>query len=275
MIDDSGLLTPAAFQGLVWEYYRAHGRYDLPWRQLSNDGSAAYEILVSELMLQQTQVARVVPKYQQFLQAFPTLQRLADAPIGDVLRVWSGLGYNRRAKYLQQAAQAIMRDHQGKIPDQAEQLVKLPGVGANTAGAVLAYAFNQPCVFVETNIRTVFIHHFFNDQTNVSDKIILELVAQTLVPDHPREWYWALMDYGAWLKQSVGNLNRQSKNYTRQSVFKGSRRQVRGQIIRLLGATPLRLDQLQGKVPDPRLAAVLEELLTEQLIRKQDNMYLL
>ena len=125
-------------QKLVQAYYRQHGRHDLPWRQTANDFFDPYEIMVSELMLQQTQVARVIPKYPSFLTAFPTVSRLAAAPLGAVLTAWSGLGYNRRAKYLQQAAQAIAG--RGTFPATGAELQRLPGVGVNTAAAIRAYA---------------------------------------------------------------------------------------------------------------------------------------
>ncbi len=268
MIDDK-----AAFQTLVWDFYNQRGRHDLPWRLLPADGSAAYQIMVSELMLQQTQVSRVIPKYQQFLTTFPSVRNLAGAPLGEVLRVWSGLGYNRRAKFLWQAAGQIVQDYQGELPASADELKKLPGLGANTAGAILAYAYNQPDIFVETNIRTVFIHHFFNDKTGIVDKTILKLVTETLDHEHPREWYWALMDYGAYLKQTVGNPSRQSKSCARQSKFAGSRRQIRGQVIRLLGDQPYSITDLQAQIPDPCLDEVIKELLAEELIHHRGHRY--
>lgn len=266
----------SAFRETVWDYYRAHGRHDLPWRLPESDDSFdPYKIMVSELMLQQTQVGRVLPKYQLFLERFPTVADLAAAPLGEVLRVWSGLGYNRRAKFLHQAAQRAQADYGGTFPQTVPALVKLPGIGPNTAGALLAYAFNQPVVFIETNIRTVFIHHYFNDHEAVADKEILALVAKTLDHEHPREWYWALMDYGAYLKQAVGNLNRQSRSYARQSAFHGSRRQIRGQVIRLLGQGPQTRARLAEQIADDRLAEVLAELIQEQLIRRNSRYYLL
>ncbi len=260
--------TRELFTETVWEYYRHHGRHDLPWRQPEADGSfKPYKILVSELMLQQTQVSRVIPKYQQFLEAFPTVTRLAAAPLGQVLKAWSGLGYNRRAKFLHQAVRQIARA--GAFPQTLPGLTRLPGVGPNTAGAILAYAFNQPAIFLETNIRTAYIHHFFSDQISIADKAILELVRATLDTKNPRQWYWALMDYGSYLKQTAGNPNRRSKSYSKQSTFHGSRRQIRGQVIRLLANGPLTQTDLQEQIPDERLKSVLDELLTEQLIQKQ------
>lgn len=270
MIDDN---TKRRFQAEVWDYYQAHGRHDLPWRQPQGDTFDAYRVAVSELMLQQTQVSRVIPKYHQFLEYFPTVQDLASAPLGDVLRVWSGLGYNRRAKFLWQAARQVVRDYQGIFPKELNELIKLPGIGSNTAGAILAYGYGRPAVFVETNIRTVYIHHFFRDRTDVPDKAILGLVAETMDTEHPREWYWALMDYGSYLKQSVGNLSRLSKTYAKQSTFQGSRRQIRGQVLQLLGVGPRTITELRSRIPDKRLAAVLDDLLSEELVRCRGKTY--
>lgn len=262
----------AAFQESVWGAYRAYGRPHLPWRLPSADGSFdPYHIMVSELMLQQTQVARVVPKYTMFLRQFPTVQALAAASLGDVLRAWQGLGYNRRAKYLWQAAQKVAEGR--RFPATLQELVRLPGIGPNTAGAILAYAYNQPVVFVETNIRTVYIHHFFADRTDVSDKETTQLIEQTLDREHPREFYWALMDYGTHLKTTIGNLNKASKHYAKQSKFHGSRRQLRGQVIRLLGERPLPLADLSAAVPDERLQSVLDDLVREGLVRQNQTVY--
>lgn len=226
-------------------------------------------------MLQQTQVARVIPKFNEFLINFPDLATLAAAPLSDVLKAWSGLGYNRRAKFLWQAASYVQTELQGVFPSTQPELIKLPGVGKNTAGAILAYAFNEPVVFVETNIRTVYIHHFFQDQTDVPDAAIQDLVAATLDREHPREFYWALMDYGSNLKQTVGNLSRHSKGYAKQSAFEGSRRQVRGQILRALADGPKNQQQLSTIVADDRLPEVLQDLLGEQLIQHSHGVWTL
>lgn len=262
----------ADFQATVWSFYRGSGR-DLPWRRPEPDGSFdPYKILVSEIMLQQTQVGRAIPKFHQFLERFPSFEALASVPLGDVLKLWSGLGYNRRAKFLWQAAKQVIDEHGGQLPATTAELVRLPGIGANTAGAVLAYAFNQPVVFIETNIRTVFIHHFFADQPGVTDRQILDLVAATL-PADARRWYWALMDYGSHLKQTGGNLNKLSKHYVKQSAFQGSRRQIRGQILRLLGEKTYTLASLQKAIIDERLTGVLGDLLAEGLIEKTARSY--
>jgi A/G-specific adenine glycosylase len=258
------------FVELLWDFYAHSKRADLLWRQPDKNGQFnPYKIMVSELMLQQTQVARVTQKYQEFLELFPTANALAAADLGDVLRAWQGLGYNRRAKFLWQAAQAIQVV--GEFPITLPELVKLPGIGPNTAGAILAYAYNEPVLFVETNVRSVYIHHFFADQEAVSDKQILEVLESTLDHENPREFYWALMDYGSHLKTTVGNAARASKHYAKQSAFNGSRRQVRGQVLRVLGIAAAPLKELQVAIPDDRLLGVLVDLQVEGLIHLQAN----
>jgi A/G-specific adenine glycosylase len=248
------------FQELIWRQGRELYR-DMPWRQNTDP----YHILVSELMLQQTQVDRVVPKFKQFIERFPTIQSLAGAPLADVLTIWSGLGYNRRAKFLHEAAKKA-RD---TLPGTKDELMALPGVGVNTAGAILAYSFNQPVVFIETNIRTVYFHHFFGDQALVSDKELAKIVKETLDRDHPREWYWALMDYGNFLKkQGAGALDK-SKHYKKQAPLKGSVREVRGLILKLLKTSDLTENELHQQLPqDERFAKALNGLLKDGLISR-------
>lgn len=188
-------MTDIEFQEVVWNYWREHGRQGLPWRE----EPSAYNVVVSELMLQQTQVERVVPKFLEFTEQFPDFSALASAPLSDVLIAWQGLGYNRRAKYLHELAKAVVR--LDGLPETLEELVKLPGIGKNTAGAILAYAFDQPVVYIETNIRTVYLHHFFADRFDVDDKELLPFIARTLDHSEPRAWYSALMDYGTFLKK--------------------------------------------------------------------------
>ena len=261
----------AGFIETVWDYYAHHGRHDLPWRIPEADGSFnPYKIVVSELMLQQTQVARAIPKYAAFLTRFPSARALAEAELGDVLRAWQGLGYNRRAKFLWQAAQRVVE--WGAFPHTVADLMRLPGVGANTAGAIAAYVFNQPAVFVETNIRSVYMYHFTRDDHIVSDDFIRDAVARTLDSEHPREFYWALMDYGTYLKTKVRN-NQQSKHYVKQSAFHGSKRQVRGQVLRLLSAQAYTSKQLAAAISDERLLLVLTELKQEGLIMQKKRTY--
>ncbi len=257
-------------------YYKRFGRHDLPWRQPDRNGNFdPYKIMVSEIMLQQTQVNRVIPKYHSFLKQFPNVRLLAEAPLGDVLRLWQGLGYNRRAKFLWQAAQVIYKEYNGRVPVIEAELVKLPGIGKNTAGAILAYAFNQPAIFIETNIRTVYIHHFFADQQAISDKELTPIITQTIDSKEPRVFYWALMDYGSYLKQTQGNFTRLSKAYTKQSRFHGSMRQIRGKVIRLLSIHSQTYEELQYVIQDKRLAEVLGALESEGMIAKNGASYLL
>lgn len=163
------------FKRKIDSYFKNHGR-DLPWRETDNP----YHILVSEIMLQQTQVDRVIDKYTLFIKTFPTLRSLAKAPLDKLLRTWQGLGYNRRALMLQKCAQQIVKEFKGVIPDTPELLEKLPGLGKATSASICAFAFNKPVIFIETNIRTVFIHEFFPKKKDVTDNELLPLVAQTL-----------------------------------------------------------------------------------------------
>jgi A/G-specific adenine glycosylase len=264
------------FLEILNRYYNDSGRHDMLWRQPEPDGSfSPYKILISEIMLQQTQVSRVAPKFLAFTSRFPTVHSLAQATLGEVLQLWSGLGYNRRAKYLLLAAQTVDREYSAIFPDNQVALQRLPGVGPNTAGAIMAYAFNQPVVYVETNIRTVLIHHFFKDETGIGDSAIKEVldgILQQLASDPgalpPREFYWAMMDYGAYLKKSVGNLNRDSAAYARQSTFYGSRRQVRGQAIRLLTERKYAYDELVKILADERAEGVIDDLVREGMLHK-------
>jgi A/G-specific adenine glycosylase len=229
-------LTPQRirlFRQQIYAHYRRNKRV-LPWRRTHDP----YKILVSELMLQQTQVRRVIEKYREFLRRFSTIQSLARAPLHAILEAWQGLGYNRRALALKRLAVTVVDRYDSRIPRTIEALKSLPGVGAATAGAVCAFAFDKPVVFIETNIRSVFIHFFFRGREAVKDSEILPLVEQTLDAKRPREWYYALMDYGASLKERHPNPNRRSAHYTRQSPFEGSRRQVRGRILGAIVARP-------------------------------------
>lgn len=252
------------FRELIWQKGRELYR-DMPWRR----DTRAYYVLVSELMLQQTQVDRVIPKFEAFIAEFPDERALARATLADVLGLWQGLGYNRRAKYLHEAAKKIVNDFSGIWPVTLQGLQQLPGVGPNTAGAMMAYVYNKHTVFVETNIRTVYFLHFFENTENVSDHEIRLKLEQTLDAEHPREFYWALMDYGSWLKRSgVRNISL-SKHYQKQSPLEGSVRQVRGQIIAVLtkgGATTASLKKQIGYDWrfDPALAGLLKDGLVMQ-----------
>lgn len=257
----------------VWSFYDQNARV-LPWRQARQSGKYdPYKILVSEIMLQQTQVNRVIPKYQAFLRLFPDVTTLAQSSLADVVIAWQGLGYNRRAKYLHQTAKIVSQQYSGQLPKQLDDLVKLPGIGENTAKAVLVYSHNQPQVFIETNIRSVYLYHFFQNTKDVHDKQILELVGKTIDSQNPREWYWALMDYGTHIKKTIGNQNARSKQYKKQSPFAGSRRAIRGQILRSLANNPCSLDALKEQIVDKRLEETLAHLLKEGLIVHQNHTY--
>ena len=219
----------ASFKQKVKAYYRCNRR-DFPWRRTTDP----YKILVSEVMLQQTQTDRVVPKFDAFIKKFPTVQSLARASLAEVLALWQGLGYNRRAKHLHAAAKQIITDYQGKIPKDEIELKKLSGVGPYIAGAVRAFAFDMPTVFIETNIRTALTHHFFLGERKVSDRELFPILIELAKREHSREWYSALMDYGAYLKRSGVRINNRSHSYTKQSTFEGSDRQIRGRILKLL-----------------------------------------
>lgn len=249
-------------------YYKKHKR-DLPWRK-TND---PYKIMVSEIMLQQTQVNRVIPKYEAFLTKFPNVQKLANAKLAEVLSAWNGLGYNRRAKFLHQAVQKVVADFGGKIPRTVDELAQLPGIGKNTAGAIVAYAYNRSVVFIETNIRTVLLHHFFADQDDVSDRQLEEVLRELIIDvQNPREFYWSMMDYGTFLKITDNNIKR-SKHYVRQSKFVGSKRQVRGNVIKLLLENPKTQAQLQNALVDERLAEVLGDLQKEGFVVYKQGHY--
>lgn len=217
------------FKKIVWNEYWA-ARRTFPWRKTRDP----YRITVSELMLQQTQAERVVSKYQAFITKFPTWHELSRAQLSDVLKEWAGLGYNRRAKFLHRLARAVVETHKGKLPKDYHQLIKLPGIGPATATAIRAFAFNLPGVYLETNVRSVYLHHFFLDKKNVSDKEIIKIIELTQDHGNPREWNWALLDYGVAIKKKYGNPNVRSRHYAKQSAFEGSHRQIRGGIIRLL-----------------------------------------
>jgi A/G-specific adenine glycosylase len=212
------------FQRDIWDYYKTHKR-DLPWRNTKDP----YKILVSEVMLQQTQVERVKGYYNAFLKRFPNVKALAKASLADLLRSWKGLGYNRRALNLKKAAEAIVK--QGAFPRTYPALLDLPGVGQSTAGAIMNFSYSIPTPFIETNIRSVYLHFFFKGKEGVNDKDIMDIIVKTIDQKNPREWHYALYDYGMMLKKTVGGMNSQSKHYKKQSTFKGSNRELRAMIL--------------------------------------------
>ena len=244
----------------------------MPWRNTR----VPYRILVSEVMLQQTSVERVETKYAHFMRVFPGFRALAKANVAEVLAAWKGLGYNRRALALREAARIITETHHGRIPRTVETLIELPGIGRATAAAVLVYSFNEALPFIETNIRRVFIHFFFPRGRQVTDAMLMPLVEDALDRDNPREWYYALMDYGAMLGKAGANANLRSARYRRQAAFEGSLRQLRGKILAvILERGPLTLAEISREpgCADERLGRALTRLVEEGFLRRQGRRY--
>ena len=232
------------FCARVWHHGLERYR-DLPWRHTRDP----YAIWISEVMLQQTQVTRVDGRWQRWLERFPTTRVLAQAQPADVLEEWQGLGYNRRALALHKAAGIIDSRPEG-FPRETRDLVALPGIGGATAAGIRAFAFNLPGVYLETNVRTVFLHELFPREEGVPDRQLVPLVEASCSTEDARGWYYALLDYGAYLKSVLPNPSRRSKSHVRQSRFVGSHRQKRGELVRMLLAareTGLALDDaVQG-----------------------------
>jgi A/G-specific adenine glycosylase len=271
-IGDTQALKPnevEEFRQIMYQYYAEHRR-EMPWRVSRNP----YHILVSEIMLQQTQVERVLAKYEEFISRFPDFDSVSKAPLQEILGVWQGLGYNRRAIALQKICRLVVTEYGGVLPSSAETLQTLPGIGPATAGAICAFAFNQPTVFIETNIRRVFIHFFFPNKSGVRDIEILPLVEGTLDTGNPRTWYHALMDYGAMLKKEEHNPNRRSAHYNRQAPFQGSNREIRGLILKTLlekpDLTEVELIRLVGKDPK-RVQPIITQLIREGFLVRAGN----
>jgi len=275
----------ADFRATVMRHFREQGR-DLPWRRTHDP----YLILVSEVMLQQTQVVRVLEKYELFTRVFPTVASLASAATADVLRAWQGLGYNRRGLNLQRSAKLIVSEYGWSVPDTLADLIRLPGVGQATAAAVCAFAFGIPVPFLETNIRSAYIHHFFQECSRVSDADLLPLVESTLDHENPRDWYYALMDYGTWIKRIYPNPSRRSRHQTTQSPFSGSHRQLRAAILRIFlapavqrtrearvgDAGGLSADEVVFLAPGwarEEVQVALEELTREGFLRSGEEIY--
>ncbi len=225
-------MKTAAFLSTVIGFYEENKR-DFAWRKTRNP----YRILVSEVMLQQTQVERVKGFYSAFLKRFPTVKALDDAPLVQVLSAWKGLGYNRRAANMKKLAGVIAADFKGIFPKNYQMLLALPGIGPSTAGALMNFSYGIPTPFIETNIRSVYLRSFFKGKNGVNDKEILVLIEKHLKIKKKldcREWFYALYDYGAMLKKTSGNENRRSVHYKKQSTFKGSNRELRSLMLSYL-----------------------------------------
>lgn len=279
---DSGLPDREAFIARVRDEGARHHR-DLPWRYLDDP----FAVLVSEIMLQQTQVARVGRFWERFMATFPTIDALASAEVADVLALWQGLGYNRRALALKKTADICAAERAGTLPETAEELVRLPGIGPATAAGVVAFAFDRPAVYLETNVRTVFLHELFPEREGVPDRELVPLVADTCPDEGARAWYYALLDYGAHLKSLVANPSRRSAHYTRQSAFEGSRRQKRAELVRTVLAAPdgipapelhERLNAFERaagrpEVDFPLFDSIAEDLVAEGFFRREGDRY--
>ncbi len=274
-------LSVSEFQRKVKAAGKMHHR-DLPWRYIDDP----YGVLVSEVMLQQTQVKRVLDYWPRFMRTFPSIDALAAAETSLVLEIWQGLGYNRRALALKKCAETCSRDYRGCLPDEREELLALPGIGPATAGGVLAFAYQKPALYLETNVRTVFLHELFPDEHDVPDKLIEPLVLESCPSEDPRGWYYALLDYGAYLKATEPNPSRRSKHYSKQSKFEGSRRQKRAEILRILLASEALaksqiIDELaqferehKRNAPDEALVeGILADLVSEGFLRLENGLY--
>lgn len=217
------------FRKRIYDFYHENKRI-FSWRK----DITPYRVVVSEIMLQQTQTSRVIHKFDEWMSKFPDFDTLASASVQEVLYAWQGLGYNRRGLALYDFAKRVIREFGGVVPTDPAVLITFKSIGSNTAGSICAFAFNKPVTFIETNIRTVFIHEFFKDVQNIDDKQLLPLITEALDLENPREWYYALMDYGVYLKKELKVSNTLSKHYVKQSKFIGSKRQMRGAVVRIL-----------------------------------------
>lgn len=276
-------MTIARFQKTILDWYKENRR-DMPWRNTKD----TYKILVSEIMLQQTQIPRVLPKYQEFLQAFPIPEALAKTPDSKLMKIWAGLGYWRRAKYLKETAKTIAKEYQGKFPKDPQILETLPGIGPYTARAVACFAFNHSEAFIDTNIRRVYLSFFFERKNSVPDKEILKIAQKAVdtLPKgiSPREWHYALFDYGAVVLKNNRAINKRSRHYAKQSKFQGSFRSFRTKAVRFILASP------ENKVTHKELDTFLKKelkssnytpqeiiaaLLKDNLIKKSKTYYFL
>jgi len=257
------------FRKLIYSYFK-NNRRDFPFRK----EITPYNVLVSEIMLQQTQTGRVVEKYLEFNKKFPDFLSLSNASNEILLKVWQGMGYNRRALALKQIAKTVITDFNGNLPDSLDILKSFPQIGHNTASSILAFAFNKPSIFIETNIRRVYIYYFFPKKKQINDKEILPIVEKTVDRNNPQEWYYALMDYGVMLKKTHPELNKRSSHYRKQSPFKGSNREIRGKILKILTNEPLIQESTLSKklkLKLDKMRPILQQLEQEGFIKRNGN----
>lgn len=257
------------FQERIFAWWEKNKR-DLPWRHTHNP----YNILISEVMLQQTQVSRALPKYREFIREFPTVTSLAESPLATILRVWKGMGYNRRAKYLQKTAQTIITRFHGEFPSNEPDLLDLPGVGLYTARAIQVFAWKRDVAMVDTNVRQILVHYFFNDVPQ-SPKIIQDAADQLLPIGNSWEWHQALMDYGSLVMPTVVPKKTRSTVGTSIPIaFKDTPRFIRGRIIDALRDSPQKENDLiasfrmmYGK-SEVFVSAQIEALVNEHMIER-------
>jgi len=257
------------FRSLIYSYYDDYGRV-FPWRETSDP----YRILLSELMLQQTQTERVLPKYHLFLEAYPDFHALAEASASDILMLWKGLGYNRRALALLKIAREAVDRWDGGLPDDENQLRSLYMVGPATAAAVLSFAYQKPALYLETNIRRVLLYCFFSNAANVKDGDLYAALDRVLDRTDPKNWYYALMDYGVFLKKMIENPNRRSAHYAKQPAFRNSDREIRGKLLSLFiekGASSFEEIQRYLDFPEERLKICLDALIKEGFLSVQEG----
>ncbi|GHV02203.1 endonuclease III [Spirochaetia bacterium] len=264
-------MNPSEFRKIIYSHFEENGR-TFPWRENTDP----WGVMVSEFMLQQTQTERVITYWNRWMKLWPSPADLAKASMEEALREWSGLGYNRRCRFLKDCARRITAEHNGRVPDTPVKLLPLPGIGPYTAGAIPCFAYNYPSVFIETNIRAAVLHFFFRDQTGIKDNEIFPILESCLDWENPRKWYWALMDYGVALKQVTVNPNRRSAHYTRQSKFEGSFRQLRGAVIKTLasqGKADIGELHERSGVEEEDLYQVLEVLEKEMMVAEEEGIY--
>lgn len=271
-------MTIKVFQKTILDWYRENKR-NLPWRKTKDP----YRILVSEVMLQQTQVARVIPKYREFLKAFPHITSLATASDATLMGVWAGLGYWRRAKYLKETSQIILNKYGGIFPKNIKDLGQLPGIGPYTAGAIACFAFNNSEAFIDTNIRRVYLHFFFPNREKVPDKEILPLAQEAIAtlssPVTPREWHSALFDYGSLVVKDK-SVNKRSSHYAKQGEFEGSFRFFRTKVLRFVLNAPnhkaslFRINRMLKEEETPYAPqSILDSLIKDGLLKKHRSTY--